>query len=72
MIKKPNISNDKGGKIFIKIKEAKLKRDTDAIGKMDPYCIIDINDINKKTKVLKSAGKNPIWMEEFEIPYKSL
>ena len=49
--------------------EGKLIRDTEAFGKMDPYCLITLVGDNKphKTKVHRSGGKTPKWGEEFEI-----
>lgn len=42
-------------------KEANLIRDTEVIGKMDPYLVIKIGEVLSKTNTLDNAGKNPKW-----------
>lgn len=49
-------------------KEAKLTHDTEFGGKMDPFIVFKINNIEKKTKVLDDAGKTPKWEQQFEFP----
>ena len=36
--------------------EAKLTRDTEIFGKMDPFVIFNIGEYNSRTKILESAG----------------
>ena len=43
---------------------AKLKKDQDFFGKMDPYCQVHIGSQAKKTKVAKDGGKTPVWNDE--------
>ena len=50
-----------GGKLVIMPKTARLYRDTEMFGKMDPYVKFEIGKEKKKTKVHKSGGKSPIW-----------
>ena len=45
----------------ILIKNADLKRDTEAFGKMDPYVICKVGDVTSKTAVKDDAGKTPVW-----------
>lgn len=52
--------------------EAKLTRDTETFGKMDPYCVITVNGKKNKTKVLDGAGKTPKWNQAFDIPVEGL
>merc|ERR1711934_710402 len=54
----------------IEIVEAKLTRDTDTFGKMDPYCILKAGKQTHKTKVLDGAGKEPKWNEGFDVDAK--
>lgn len=45
----------------VKIIEGKLYRDTEAIGKMDPFVEIEYIDKKIRTTVLDEGGMNPIW-----------
>ena len=56
----------------IKLIEAQLKRDTEMIGKMDPF--VRISYINKefKTQTHSDGGKQPKWNEVFDIELQSL
>lgn len=45
---------------------------TEIIGEMDPYIIIEHNKLkNFRTKTCDEAGKNPVWNEEFLISLTS-
>ena len=58
------------GPLHIKIVEATLTRDTEMVGKMDPYVELKIGGVLvHKTAVLEGAGKSPQWNEEcdFEV-----
>lgn len=46
---------------------AKIKNDTDIIGKMDPYVEVIINGVSKKTQVHKSGGINPRWNDKLSF-----
>ena len=59
--------SDRHGFLIIKPKAAKLTRDTELIGKMDPYCLIMIGRDRFRTEAHKSAGKFPSWREEFKF-----
>jgi Ca2+-dependent lipid-binding protein len=52
--------------------EGKLTRDTEALGKMDPF--VEIKYLNNKyrTRVHDDGGKNPMWNETLEIPIESI
>lgn len=56
------------GTLIIKARSAKLIRDTEFMGKMDPYCVIKVGNTTEKTKVKEDAGKTPVWEETFKIP----
>ena len=46
---------------------AKLTRDTEAVGKMDPFLVLKYNEIVNKTAVVDGAGKTPAWKENFSF-----
>ena len=50
--------------------EARLTRDTETFGKMDPYVKISTRQSMFKTKVKNGAGKTPVWNETFNIDVK--
>jgi Ca2+-dependent lipid-binding protein len=49
-----------------------LYRDTEVIGKMDPFLQVDYRDKKFRTKVIDQGGKEPVWNEMLEIPLESL
>ena len=49
------------GKIRLHLVDARLTRDTEWIGKMDPYCKIETRSQRLKTRVIDGAGKTPRW-----------
>jgi hypothetical protein len=53
------------GKLEITIVEAELVRDTEFLGKMDPYCkaywTVDGNKQEWKTDVIPGGGSKPNW-----------
>ena len=55
----------------INIKSAQMKEDNDDgelfAGKMDPYCKLEYEDIEKNTMTKNEAGKNPVWNDEFVL-----
>lgn len=55
------------GKLTIHILEAKLTRDTETFGKMDPYVVINTRQQRIRTKTMQNAGKNPKWSNEFFV-----
>jgi len=46
---------------------AKLTRDTETFSKMDPFVELKLREQTLRTKVLKSAGKTPVWDETFDL-----
>ena len=58
------------GKLRLHIIEAKLNRDTETFGKMDPYATFVYRDQTFKTKVKDNAGKLPKWNEIWDIDVK--
>ena len=45
-----------------------MTRDTEMVGKMDPYLEMTIGgNAVHKTRTLDGAGKNPEWNEEFDF-----
>ena len=53
------------GSLIVIIKEAKLTRDTEILGKMDPFVVMKAGDFEVRTSVKESAGKTPVWNETF-------
>jgi hypothetical protein len=53
------------GKLKVYIIQAKLTRDTETFGKMDPYVIISTRQQRVRTKTANNAGKTPAWPGEF-------
>lgn len=64
--------DDLGAILTISILKGKLYRDTETIGKMDPFVEIEYNEKQYKTKVHEDGGKNPVWNESFDIPIQSM
>lgn len=56
-----------GGILMVKIVAGKLLRDTEFIGKMDPFVIIEIDGFKHKTHVIQGGGKAPVWNDRFEF-----
>ena len=46
----------------LRIIEAKLFRNTEAFGKMDPYVRIEYNGKTYKTKTIRDGGMEPVWV----------
>jgi len=53
------------GKLRVHIVQAKLTRDTEAFGKMDPYVIINTRQQRVRTKTANNEGKKPKWPGEY-------
>lgn len=49
----------------ITVDSAVLIRDTEVVGKMDPYTELSLEGETKKTTVKQNAGKEPRWEEKF-------
>ena len=58
------------GKLHVRVRSAKLTRDTEIFGQMDPYCLLTIGGQKEKTKVHKKGGKKPRWDQEFSFVCK--
>jgi Ca2+-dependent lipid-binding protein len=61
-----------GGVLKILVKKGKLYRDTEAIGKMDPFVEIEYKNKKYRTRVKEEGGKLPVWNQTLEIPLESL
>ena len=53
------------GKLNIYILEARMERDTDCLGKMDPYVKMFSREQEWKSKVCDGGGKTPKWLSQF-------
>jgi len=58
------------GSLALTVIEARLTRDTETFGKMDPYVKISTRMQNFKTAVKDGAGKTPVWNQTFNIDVK--
>lgn len=52
------------GTLKVHILEAKLTRDTETFGKMDPFVIIETRMQRIRTATKDNAGKHPVWSNE--------
>jgi Ca2+-dependent lipid-binding protein len=60
------------GTLKIHVMEARLTRDTETFGKMDPYCLLIMREQKHRTKTCNGAGKTPNWGGEvaaFDVKY---
>jgi Ca2+-dependent lipid-binding protein len=57
---------DDGGTLTIKIIQGKLHKNTDAMGKMDPYVILEHAGKVYQTPAIKEGGQIPEW--NFVVP----
>ena len=56
-----------GGNLHLLLQSAVLERNTEAFGKMDPYCKIKYLGQEYKSKVHNDGGKTPVWDEIIEL-----
>jgi Ca2+-dependent lipid-binding protein len=61
-----------GGTLTMSILDGLLLRDTEMIGKMDPFIEIVYKGKKYKTTTIQEGGKNPVWNQILEIPIESL
>ena len=47
---------------------ATIAKDTDLVGKMDPYVTIEVAGKTERTKTVEAGGKTPRWAERFTFP----
>lgn len=69
---RPEIANAPGGTLTIEIKEAKLERDTETLGKMDCFVEIKYKDQVQRTSVVNECGQTPVWEEKLDFVIDSL
>ena len=58
------------GKLTITVVEARLTRDTELFGAMDPYVTFEYRMQRCRTKCMQDAGKTPVWNEDVDIDVK--
>ena len=58
------MSTGQTGTLIIRPICAKLTRDTETFGKMDPYCKVALGTFVQKTKIADGAGKFPNWQDQ--------
>jgi len=61
-----------GGTLTMLIIDGLLLRDTEMMGKMDPFIEIVYKGKKYKTTTIQEGGKNPVWNQLLEIPIESL
>lgn len=59
------------GSLTFKILKGKLKRNTETVGEMDPFIVIQYLKVKYQTAVHKSGGKLPVWNQAFDLPIYS-
>jgi Ca2+-dependent lipid-binding protein len=52
---------DRQGILTVNVLRAKLLKDQDVFGKMDPFCEVKVGHQVKTTKVKEEAGLTPEW-----------
>ncbi len=60
------------GELILNILNAKLLRNTEIVGKMDPYVCIEYRKKKYKTDVDEEGGMTPSWNNQLVIPIMSL
>lgn len=45
----------------MEVLEARIKRDVEVVGKMDPYVILKLRDDQWRSATCEDGGKNPKW-----------
>jgi hypothetical protein len=61
-----------GGMLVMEVVAADLLRNTEVVGKMDPYVVIRYGGKDSKTSVKSNAGKKPQWFERFSFPVSEI
>ena len=60
------------GKLQLNVCEARLTRNTEMFGKMDPWAKIELGKLKLRTKTIKNGGTEPCWNETFEIEVNNI
>ena len=60
------------GTLHMTIEEAKLKRDTETFGTMDPYVKIKFNEETHKSETVEDGGKHPKWNYKLKLEVNDL
>ena len=56
----------------VEVKEGNLERDTEAVGKMDPFVEFKVGDVSSQTDVIEGGGKNPVWNQKLTYLLESM
>lgn len=65
-------SSELFGSLQIKAQKGLLYKDTDFIGKMDPYVVIKYQKKLYFTETCKGGGKEPVWTKSFTLDIHSI
>ena len=60
------------GTLRFSVAQAELIRDTEMMGKMDPFVEVRVAGQEYKSEVCKNGGKKPEWSDSFEIRVMNL
>ncbi len=60
------------GTLFITVSKATIHRNTELIGKMDPFIELEYEGTRKKTETCLEGGINPVWDQTFTFEIYSL
>eukprot|EP00741_Cyanophora_paradoxa_P007110 tig00001093_g6881.t1 len=57
------------GLIVVRVLEARGLKDTDMVGKSDPYAVVKLGAKSKRTRTIRN-NLNPVWNEEVQLDFK--
>lgn len=57
-------SHPKSGTLYVRPISAKLIRDVELVGIMDPYCVIKIGEQIISSRICENGGKAPHWNDQ--------
>ncbi len=55
-------------RILLNLREARINKDKDEFGDIEPYFVFKIGKLVAKSSVMKGQGKNPKWNEVSVLP----
>ncbi|CAD5177323.1 elicitor-responsive protein 1-like isoform X1 [Musa acuminata AAA Group] len=59
------------GELEVLLVDAKGLAGADVIGKIDPYVVIQYRDQERKSRIARNQGRNPIWNQTLKFPVYS-
>mmetsp|Transcript_24934 Transcript_24934/g.69534 ORF Transcript_24934/g.69534 Transcript_24934/m.69534 type:complete len:142 (-) Transcript_24934:480-905(-) len=55
------------GRLDVTVASAQGLKETEVLGKQDPYAVVTIGATKHKTKVHKNGGENAVWNDHFQF-----